>query len=838
LEKCRLHDPLSVSDAEQSKGNPWQRKNPLAMKRRASASRLIDRLYQWARSRPDQIAFTLAQSGQEVSLTYGQLAETVASRTLTNAPTGCRVFIQQRSPLDQVQCFLAAINSGLVPCLLPYGVDCSPILSAFGDAIVWSESLPEVPASARAKDGPQPTYLVLGGGTSGPPKALGYREEAIVSQLVATEEAFALTPDDILVSWLPLHHNFGLFGNILTPIWMGFQTVLLSATEWMANPRSYLQLITRHGGTISSMPNFGFAHTLRSLRPADLAGLDLSTLRTLGTGAEPIQREVMEGFAAMFSHCGLNPAALRCGYGLSEFCYCCTSTDVGQGLRSFVVDGRESVSCGKPIPGTHLRIVDPDGAVLEEGQVGLIEVKGPSLFSGYEPSSDGGLSVTQSWLETQDIGYLRDGELYVHGRAKEIIIVGGRNCYPEEIERVAGFLLGCPAVAVGLAGLGTEQVALVCETELADGPSLSEAAAKIRGALQQRLGLHLQELQFRPPGWLVRSPSGKLARYACKAKYLAESKLSPSSLELAVRRILAQQAPEIALSTELNWFEAGIASLRLVHILATVERECGRPIPLIEFSKAPTTDTLLRLLSEKDSPAEIPPGSDKFAKPERSGPISKLQQLWARGPIVKGMGLNYRVGAKALGWFTEQSMLQKLFYGETRNCMEEVLSGDFSPELVAANWRAYLWSGWRTEMLRRPQNRELLVYKNWQVFEAAQSDPGGTLFVLHHTPFSPWFFNRLDPGREQSAIGNLKRRGLLRQGLTHLKSDPESDSPTQALLGPSIASRSCESSSNRRLPSLSRWGLRWSWSAMFPSSLLSFLGGWPWPIAWPKPRLR
>jgi acyl-CoA synthetase (AMP-forming)/AMP-acid ligase II len=273
---------------------------------------------------------------------------------------------------------------------------------------------------------------------------------------------------DVFVSWLPLYHDMGLIGAWLTSLHFGFPLVVMSPLRFLARPARWLQAIHEHGGTISGGPNFGFELCLRRIDDDELEGSTSQSWRIAFNGAEPVSPDTVTRFAERFARFGLRPEALTPVYGLAECAVALTVPPLDRGARIDRVarqplarhgraepaDDTEKhpvrhVACGKPLPGHHVRIVDDAGRVLPDRREGRIQFRGPSATSGYYRNPQATRELFDGdWLNTGDLGYLAEGDLFVTGRTKDLIIRAGRNLHPAELEEAVGRLPGSARAAL------------------------------------------------------------------------------------------------------------------------------------------------------------------------------------------------------------------------------------------------------------------------------------------------------------------------------------------------------------------------------------------------------
>jgi acyl-CoA synthetase (AMP-forming)/AMP-acid ligase II len=338
--------------------------------------------------------------------------------------------------------------------------------------------------------------------------------------------------------------------------------VLLAPEHFLARPALWLRAVARHRGTISMAPSFAYAYCADRVKDADLEGLSLASWRVALDGAEPISAEAVRRFAARFAPHGLDPRALVAGYGLSEAALALTWGRPGAPLDGRRVDplrlardgavvpgGREIVSVGTPVPGAAVEVRRGDGSPAGEGRLGRIFARSASMMAGY--LGDGAVSAAAlagGWLDTGDLGFVAGGELHVHGRAKDVVIVRGANHAPEEFEGalagVPGLRPGC-AVALGLPGDdGAERMVILAERAPrrpgADAAGEDALAGAIRRAVRERSGIAPDEVRVLAPGTLPRTSSGKLRRGEALRRLLA-GRLHPprraGALRLAVELV-------------------------------------------------------------------------------------------------------------------------------------------------------------------------------------------------------------------------------------------------------------------------------------------------------------
>ena len=355
------------------------------------------------------------------------------------------------------------------------------------------------------------------------------------------------------VSWLPLYHDMGLIGCLFLAIYHPGPLTLLPPELFLARPALWLRAIARSRATITVAPNFAFGVCAKRIRDEELEGHDLSSLRLVLNGAEPIAPAALRRFCDRFARFGFDERALMPVYGLSEASLAVTFSPARRGPRIVRRSGRELVSVGVPVAGMEVCIRAEDGSEVLDGEVGRIHIRGPSVMTGYfRNGAATAEAMRDGWLDSGDLGYIDGGELVVSGRAKDVIVLRGANHAPQEFEEalygLAGVRSGC-AAAVGFVpdGGDGEELALLVEVER--GGSLTADAVRTR--VVERTGIRPALVKLLEPGTLPRTSSGKLRR-AEAARQLAEG-----TLRAPPKVTLLRMAREVARST------AAMARMRL-----------------------------------------------------------------------------------------------------------------------------------------------------------------------------------------------------------------------------------------------------------------------------------
>jgi acyl-CoA synthetase (AMP-forming)/AMP-acid ligase II len=378
-------------------------------------------------------------------------------------------------------------------------------------------------------------------GSTGLQKGVALTHRAVLRQIEAYGQAIRLDPEhDVIVSWLPLYHDMGLIAGFVMPIVSGTHLVLMSPFEWVRQPASLMEAISRQRGTLCWLPNFAYKHIARSLRPG--AQIDLRSWRAAINCSEPVYDESHQAFVEKLAPYGFSPDALAVSYAMAENTFAVTQTPLGAPPRVDVVEiaalqergealpatgGKKVVSCGPAIESVELAIFDSERRSLPERRVGEIALRSEFMLSGYykRPDLSAQTLTADGWYLTGDMGYLADGELYITGRKKDLIIVGGKNIYPQDLEDIANRTAGVHpgrAVAFGVLDerLGSEKVVIICETS--DGADLGAAEQELRAKVVKETEVTVGDLRFVPRGWILKTSSGKQARTDNREKYLRE----------------------------------------------------------------------------------------------------------------------------------------------------------------------------------------------------------------------------------------------------------------------------------------------------------------------------
>lgn len=540
-------------------------------------------------------------------------AAVLAAKLLTLSPASRNVLLAYPPGLDFIVGFFGCLYAGLVPVpvALPHprkdserlpaiAADCRAELvlssrsgcrvlaavaatGALGDLRVVETGIDPVgdPLTLRVSAKPDDiAFLQYTSGSTRAPRGVCVTHGNAMANLAAIHAAERNGPHSRGVTWLPAYHDMGLVEGILQPLYGGYPTTLLPHSAFLQRPVRWLQAISREQATVSGGPNFAFDACLRRVSDADLATLDLRSWAVAYCGAEPVQAETLRAFASRFERCGFRASALRPVYGLAEatLLVCASDAeaaaprtisvnrhDLEQGrieVSSAQAGARTLVSCGRAAAGAVVRIVDPEGPhVVPDRQIGEIWVTGASVARGYYGNASDSRAVfvaatvddiSATWLRTGDLGCMNEGELYVTGRRKDIVIVRGRKLHPQDIEHSVQQLDPhriAAAAAFGDAGDAGEGVVVLVEpgARLRSADAADAAwvrlADEIRAHVYREHDICLASLTLVRAGTLARTSSGKLMRHRCRQDYLRGDMPVLAHFEAPARAVLA---PEIA----------------------------------------------------------------------------------------------------------------------------------------------------------------------------------------------------------------------------------------------------------------------------------------------------
>lgn len=400
------------------------------------------------------------------------------------------------------------------------------------------------PISAPAIKPGDLALLQYTSGATGNPKGVMLSHSNLLANIRAMGEAVRANSSDVFVSWLPLYHDMGLIGTWLGSLYYGATLSLMSPLAFLARPQRWLWAIHKHRGTLSGGPNFAYELCVKRIRDEDIEGLDLSSWRFAFNGAEPVSPETLIKFKERYSRYGLRAEALAPVYGLAEVSVGLAFPPSGRGplidrvnRDAFVKTGvarpahendpeaLRFVACGRPLSGHPIRIVDSAGREVGEREEGRLEFQGPSATSGYfrNPEETRRL-IRGKWLDSGDYAYMAGGEVYLTGRAKDIVIRAGRNIYPHELEEAVGGIPGIRKGCVAVFGSRdrvseTERLIVMAETRDTGLDAKNRLREKINDVAVELLGSPPDDVALVPPHSVLKTSSGKLRRAACRELY-------------------------------------------------------------------------------------------------------------------------------------------------------------------------------------------------------------------------------------------------------------------------------------------------------------------------------
>jgi acyl-CoA synthetase (AMP-forming)/AMP-acid ligase II len=528
--------------------------------------------------------------GESESVTFGEFTNWAKAEAAYFRGQGLQygdtviLIMPQGVPL--MTAFAGAMLLGAVPAILAYPTfKVDPAKYRFGLAgvsanlraklIVLDESFPEellqcvsltgqsrlLRSGARPKSRVEPAdlpeadpdhvaFIQHSAGTTGLQKGVALSHAAVLRQLSHLASALSVGPQDRIYSWLPLYHDMGLIACFILPMVCHLAIVMQSPSDWVMHPGSMLQLISEYRCSLTWIPNFAYQFVSRRVDPEDYPGLNLDSLRALINCSEPVRASSMDEFFEAYKNHGLRREALQACYAMAENVFAVTQSGINgkSGPCRITVDGDKFysdrivvpvradhsralclMSSGQCLPENHVRIANANGEDLPEGAVGEILIRSDSMLEGYYNRPDlTAQALRDGFYWSGDVGFCLDRELYVVGRKKDLIIVAGKNIYPQDVEEIA---FGHPAIHDGRAvafglynrDLGTEDIVVVAEVtdeEQLKNPLPIESA--IRNAVVGELGVSVRAVYLKPPRWIVKSTAGKSARATTREKLISE----------------------------------------------------------------------------------------------------------------------------------------------------------------------------------------------------------------------------------------------------------------------------------------------------------------------------
>ena len=519
------------------------------------------------------------------SLPYSKLrkeARTLARKLLgTGIERGSCMAIVATTDPDFVRFFFACQYAGIVPVPLPAGThlngaeaftkQISRLLTSSGARMAVSsplflkflqaasdgknlikvsepadfDALPEADIELQPLGPEELAYLQFTSGSTRFPKGVMITEAAVLNNLAAiTGPGIRIREGDRAVSWLPLYHDMGLVGLLLASMASQLSVDLFNTIDFIMRPRLWLKLMSENRGTVSFGPPFAYELATMRLSDSDVTEYNLESWRIAGIGADMIRNESLEKFARKLAPAGFNPSSFMPCYGMAECSLAVTFEEIGSGINVDLVDTQRLsdnneivftndprapstafVRCGKPLPTFEVEIRDNRGNPVESGKCGTLFLKGPSIMTGYydDPESTAEVLSEDGWLNTGDMAYMVDGSIVIIGRSKDLIIINGRNIWPQDIEVIAESTRDVrtgDACAFSLQDAdGEETAVLLIQTRITDPDKRTQLIETIHKNISQELGIDVS-IELVPRNTLVRTSSGKLSRSGTRKVYL------------------------------------------------------------------------------------------------------------------------------------------------------------------------------------------------------------------------------------------------------------------------------------------------------------------------------
>ncbi|MBJ2288110.1 non-ribosomal peptide synthetase [Pseudomonas sp. MF6755] len=669
---------------------------------------LVQSLQRRAAQTPDQVALRfLAESAeQSVVLSYRDLdqrARTIAAALQASAGPGERAVLLFPSGPDYVAAFFGCLYAGVIAVpayppestrrhhqerLLSIIADAEPRLlltiASLSEGLAQIENAPPV-LSVDTLDAQQADYwfepalqaddiafLQYTSGSTALPKGVQVSHGNLVANEVLIRRGFGidLNPDDVIVSWLPLYHDMGLIGGLLQPIFSGVPCVLMSPAYFLGRPLRWLEAISEYGGTISGGPDFAYRLCSERVSESALGRLDLSRWRVAYSGSEPIRLDTLERFAEKFAPCGFTPNNFFASYGLAEATLFVAGGTRGQGIPAMRMDeqalaanraepgqGSAIMSCGTSQPDHAVLIADPYTLTeLADNCVGELWATGPSIAHGYwrNPEASAKTFVQhagRTWLRTGDLGFIRDGEVYITGRLKDLLIVRGHNLYPQDIEqtierevevvrkgRVAAFAVNDQ----GLEGIGiAAEISRSVQKILPPGALIKAIRQAVAEACQQAPSV----VVLLNPGALPKTSSGKVQRAACAIRHAdgsldsyaqfpgvqtpASEVALASDLHNQIAAIWCEQLQLTSVAADDHFFLLGGNSITATQVVARLRETLGLELNLRLLFEAPTLSAFAASVAQLQQDGGVAQGAIHALSRHEDLPQSLAQnRLW------------------------------------------------------------------------------------------------------------------------------------------------------------------------------------------------------------------
>ncbi|KAA6180161.1 AMP-binding protein, partial [Pseudomonas veronii] len=803
---------------------------------------LVQSLQQRAEQTPDQVALRfLAESAeQSVVLSYRDLdlrARTIAAALQANATLGERAVLLFPSGPDYVAAFFGCLYAGIIAVpayppestrrhhqarLLSIIADAEPRLlltiASLGDGLAQLENAPpvlsvdtldaQIADSWRAPD-LQPddiAFLQYTSGSTALPKGVQVSHGNLVANEVLIRRGFGIdvNPDDVIVSWLPLYHDMGLIGGLLQPVFSGVPCVLMSPAYFLGRPLRWLEAISEYGGTISGGPDFAYRLCSERVSESALARLDLSQWRVAYSGSEPIRLDTLERFAEKFARCGFTANSFFASYGLAEATLFVAGGRRGQGIPALRVDeqalaanraepgqGSAIMSCGTSQPDHGVLIVDPHTlSELADNGVGEIWASGPSIAHGYwrNPEASAKTFVQhagRTWLRTGDLGFIREGELYITGRLKDLLIVRGHNLYPQDIEqtieREVEVVRKGRVAAFAVNDQGQEGIGIAAEISRSVQKILPpEALIK---AIRQAVAEAYQEapcvVLLLNPGALPKTSSGKLQRAACAVRHAdgsldsyaqfpdlhapAPNAAQGSELQSRIAAIWCEQLHVASVAADDHFFLLGGNSITATQVVARLREDLGLELNLRMLFEAPTLEGFATHIAQLQQDGGVAQGAIHTLSRDEDLPQSLAQNrlwiTWQLDPLssaytipgalrLRGELDEDAVRASFQHLIQRHEALRTRFYERDGQAFQRVdANSDFDLHVIDLSHRPAAERDARAQQIREDEARAQFDLENGPLLRVTlvrlEDEDHQLLVTLHHIIADGWSLNLL-----------------------------------------------------------------------------------------------